>query len=182
MKILCGLYEITAGDYTVNGLSIRELDRGELKKQISITEQGFNQYYTSLKQNIIINSSEKFNNLQYQHVKEITQVDKFIKKEDLSDNQLLGKFFAKGREISPGYWQRLAIARMLYRKASVYIMDEPFTFIDQHSRKEILKNSIKFLEDKILIYISQDYDDLDLFDKVYELKGGHLEKYKVERN
>ncbi len=178
MKILCGLYEITSGDYRVNNLSIRELDRGELKKEISIINQVFNQYYIPLKQNITINGTGEFNLKRYKAVKRIAQVEKFIEKENLDENQLLGKFFASGREISPGYWQRLAIARMLYRKASIYIMDEAFTYIDQYSREKILKNTMSFLKDKIVIYISQDYENLDLFDKAYELKNGHLEEYK----
>lgn len=176
IKTLSGLYEIKAGDYTLGGYSVRELKRGELKKQLSVTFQNFIRYNFTLRENIILSGGkERINRILYEEVKKVTQIDRFMKKENLTDNQVLGKVFPGGREISPGYWQRIAIARMLYQKGNIYIMDEPFTHIDGESKATILKNVIKFLgKEKTLIYISQDSDHLKLFDKIYILSAGKI--------
>lgn len=176
IKTLCGLYEIKAGDYTLNGLSVRELARGELKKELSVVFQNFVRYNFTIQQNITISGEkDRLNKTLYENVKKVAQVDQFMKKESLKDSQILGKYFPGGREISPGYWQRLAIARMLYRNKNIFIMDEPFTFIDGPSKVEILKNIMRFVgREKTLIYITQDTDHLRLFDKIYYIHQGRV--------
>lgn len=176
VRVLCGLFQITAGDYVIGDYSIRELARGELKNKISVMFQDFVRYNFSLKRNILIgNRSPKFNNSLYEKSKKISGIDKVMKKLDITDEQALGKFFGNGRELSPGHWQRLAIARMIYRNKPIMIMDEPFTFIDGPSKSKILDGIMDFVgNDKILIYITQDTDNLRKFDKVYYFKKGKI--------
>ncbi len=168
MRVLCGFYEITAGDYTVNGHSIRELARGELKKRLSIIDQDFNRYHFTIKENIVLNPN-KINNERYEEVKKISQVDSLMTKLKVDDKQMLGKFFNGGMDLSPAHWQRIAIARMLYKKADVYIMDEPFVFIDPKNRRDILLAMRKFLVDKTVIILSKEKFDDDLFDDIIKL-------------
>ncbi len=176
VKTLCGLYRIIAGDYVLDGYSIRELQRGELKNKIAVVFQNFIKYSFSLRKNIVIGKeAERVNRDLYDRVKRITGVTEFMKRENIIDDQILGKFFNEGKDISPGYWQRLAIARMLYRNKQINIMDEPFSFIDGPSREIILQNVIKELgESKTLIYISQNTDHLKFFDKVYYIYDGKV--------
>lgn len=168
MRVLCGFYEITAGDYLVDNYSVRELARGELKRKISITDQDFNRYNFTIKENIVLNDAN-INDKRYEEVLQVAEVDMIMKKLKVKDNQMLGKFFNGGMEISPGFWQRVAIARMLYRKAEIYIMDEPFIFIDASSREKIVKNILKFVEDKTVIMISKEKYCTDLFDQIISL-------------
>jgi ABC-type multidrug transport system fused ATPase/permease subunit len=176
VRILCGLFKITSGDYMINGYSVREIGRGELKNKIAVIFQDFVRYNFSLKRNIVIgSSSSKINNHLYDRVKKIAMVDDFMKRLDISDSQFLGKFFGTGKELSPGHWQKLAIARMLYRNKEIMVMDEPFTFIDGFSKSKILDGIIEFVgEKKILIYITQDTDHLQKFNRVYYLKNGRI--------
>ena len=176
VKILTGLYEIVAGDYVIDGYSVRELDRGELKKQIAVTFQNFINYSFSLKENIIIASDRKnINNSLYERVKKVTEVKDFMKKENITDTQSLGRNLPGGKDFSPGYWQRLAIARMLYRDKNVFIMDEPLTFVDAPSRESILKNMLDFLgNDKTLIYLTRETENLDMFDRIYYFDKGKI--------
>lgn len=175
VKILCGLFAITAGDYVVGGYSVRELARGELKNRVSVLFQDFVRYNFTLKRNIVLgHENKKINQTLYERSKEIAGVNAFIEKEGINEEQVLGKFLGT-RELSPGHWQRLAIARMIYRNRDIMIMDEPFTFIDGPSRASILDGIIDFVgNDKILIYITQDTDYLDKFDKIYYFKEGSI--------
>ncbi|HVX92889.1 MAG TPA: ABC transporter ATP-binding protein [Candidatus Dojkabacteria bacterium] len=179
IKLLCGLYKIDEGDYLINGIDIRELQRGELKKHISVLFQDFIDYNFSVKENITLTKLHKNLDLKlYDDVKKICDIDRILEKENIDDDQLLGKYISGGKELSPGYWQRLALARMLYRNRDIFIMDEPFTYIDQFSRKAILKRVLDFIgKDKTVIYITQDDHFLEFFDKAYHLKNGRLHKY-----
>lgn len=174
LKLLCGLYKITAGDYVIGTYSIRELARSELKQKISLMTQDFIRYNFSVKDNIVV-TSEKINKTRYEEIKKICMINEFLEDEGIDDNQILGKQFGKGRNVSPDYWQRIAFARMLYRKAQIYIADEPFTYIASGLYKALLKQVIDFLgSDKTLIIIEQQGENLDLFDRVYRLKKGKL--------
>ena len=110
----------------------------------------------------------------YDKVIKICEIDKFMKQEGIDDTLVLGKYL-DGKELSPGYWQRLAIARTLYRNRDIFILDEPFTFIDSQSRDRIIRGILKFAgPDRTVILITRDTDLLDLFDRVYMLERGHI--------
>lgn len=175
IKILTGLYEITSGDYQIGDHSIRELARGELKRKLSVIFQNYVNYNFSIRENITLTSERKDINMDlYKKVLKICEIDKFMKKENITDKLILGKYL-DGKELSPGYWQRLAIARALYRNRDIFIMDEPFTFIDAPSRDSILKNTIEFVGPKrTLILFTRDTDMLDVFDRIYVFKDGHI--------
>ncbi|MDD3474514.1 MAG: ABC transporter ATP-binding protein, partial [Candidatus Dojkabacteria bacterium] len=155
VKLLTGMYEIVSGDYFINDISIKELDRGELKGRISVVFQNFINYNFSLEQNIVLGSHRKTLKKEiFKQVLEITGLDHLFNK-DFNQDSILGNYFTDGVELSPGNWQRVAIARMLYRNKDISIMDEPFTFIDSKSKSEMIEDIIDFLgEDKILIYIT----------------------------
>ncbi len=183
IKILCGLYKITAGDYEIGGYSIREIARGELKKKISGAFEDFVHYNMSLKENVsLADEKGRVNSKLYNEVMKIVGMDEVVKKGEIRESQVLGKYFADGLEISPGNWQRLAIARMLYRNREIFIMDEPFTHIDSASQKNILSKVIEFIgKERTLIYITQSDSNLEMFDHVYLLKDGKLTKKKVTK-
>ena len=175
VKLLCGLYKITAGDLEIGKYSIRELARGELKKKISIIFQDFVNYNLPLKKNITLgNDRDNVDSQLYQIAKDIAGIDKMMKIFGLSESQMLGKYTSDGTEISPGFWQRLAIARVIYRNKEVIILDEPFTFIDSTEASAILKKILAFAKDKTVIYISRDENYTELFDKVYRLENKKL--------
>jgi len=111
----------------------------------------------------------------YKKVIKVAEVDKVVKKEKISDKQILGKYFEGGKEISPGYWQRIAIARMLYRNANIFIMDEPFSFVDGKSKEKLLEGVFSFAgDDRTVIYITKDTDNLEKFDKIFYLENGKI--------
>jgi len=176
VNIFCGLYQVIAGDYTIDGHSIRELDRGELKKKMAVTFQSFVDYDFTLKENITISDKRKMvDEKLYKKVIKVAEVDKVVKKEKISDKQILGKYFEGGKEISPGYWQRIAIARMLYRNANIFIMDEPFSFVDGKSKEKLLEGVFSFAgDDRTVIYITKDTDNLEKFDKIFYLENGKI--------
>lgn len=176
VKILTGLYEVRKGEYLIDGHSVRDLDRGQLKKKIAVTFQNFIEYNFSLKENIVISGDrQNVNKHLYNEVNHAGQISNFLKKEKIEDTHVLGKIFPGGKELSPGYWQRLAMARMLYRNKNIFVMDESFTFIDSESKDEILQNIINFIGQKrTLIYITRSIDNLHMFDRIFFFENGKI--------
>lgn len=176
VKILTGLYSISDGGYMLDGNPTKELSRGQLKKKIAVVLQDFIDYHFSLKENVVISGQRKNVDTQlYKKVSKIAQIDDFKKSVHLEDSSLVGKTFASGKELSPGYWQRLAISRMLYRNKQIFIMDEPFTYIDDVSAEKILDSTLKFLgKERSLIYITRSVRLLRKFDRIYYLDKGRI--------
>lgn len=175
IRVLTGLYEVTSGDYEIGDYSIKELARGELKRKMAVIFQNYINYNFTIRENIVLAGKREQVDMElYKKVLKICEIDKFMKENKISDNKVLGKYL-DGKELSPGYWQRLAIGRMLYRNRDIFIMDEPFTFIDAPSRDFILRNIIQFVGPKrTLILITRDTDMLDEFDRIYVFDNGKI--------
>jgi ABC-type multidrug transport system fused ATPase/permease subunit len=180
VKLLTGLYAIQEGDFLINDISIRDLARGELKGKMSLTFQNFINYNFTIEENITIGTKvKKVNKKLLEGVIRVSGVGELLKKEKIGTDAILGNHFQDGRELSPGYWQRLAIARMLYRNKEVFIMDEAFTFIGTQSKKIILDRILKFVgKERTLIYITRDVEFLDVFDRVFFFDKGHVKEIK----
>jgi ATP-binding cassette subfamily B protein len=176
VKILAGLYRVNEGEYLIDGHDIQELDRGQLKKKLSVIFQDFINYHFTLEENVIISQQRKnVDRKLYKKVIDIAGVKKFKKQINLRNKSVLGKTFPTGKDLSPGYWQRLSIARMLYRNRNIFIMDEPFTFIDDLSARDILEGVFDFIgEDRSMIYITRSLNHLKHFDRIYYFDKGKI--------
>lgn len=176
VKILTGLYRVNVGKFLIDGNNVKDLDRGQLKKKISVTFQDYINYHFSLKENIVISGQRK--NVEkdlYEEVSDISGVNIFKKNSKLEDTTILGKTFPLGKELSPGYWQRLGIARMLYRNRKIFVLDEPFTYIDDISADTILHNIFSFVgKERSLIYITRSVNLLKYFDRIYIFDKGKI--------
>ncbi len=178
VKLLTGMYEILVGDYFIGGQSIRELKRGELKGRVSVLFQNFINYNFTLEKNITIGVDRKnVDRDLFEEVIKVADLEELLKREDVDKDTVLGRDFEDGVELSPGYWQRIAIARMLYRNKDVFIMDEPFTFIDSKSKAKMIKDIINFIgKDRTLIYITRSTENLEKFDKVFYFDKGKIKE------
>ena len=176
VKILTGLYRVNEGEYLINGHDIKDLDRRQLKNKLSVIFQNFIDYNFSLIENVVISGQRKNVDRElYKKAIEIAGVKSFKKQINLRDKSILGKTFPSGKDLSPGYWQRLSIARMLYRNRNIFIMDEPFTFIDDISARDILKNMFDFIgKDRSVIYITRSVNHLKHFDRIYYFDKGKI--------
>ena len=79
-----------------------------------------------------------------------------------------------GFNLSNGEKQRIILARSIIRDSNIYIFDEALNGIDIDKERIILNNIFTYLNNKIVIVISHRFNNKDLFDKTYELKGGNI--------
>jgi ABC-type multidrug transport system fused ATPase/permease subunit len=176
VKILAGLYRVKEGEYLIDGHDIQDLDRRQLKRKLSVIFQDFISYHFTLEGNVVISKQRKNVDRElYKKVIKIAGVKGFKKQINLKNKSVLGKTFPSGKDLSPGYWQRLSIARMLYRNRNVFIMDEPFTFIDDISARDILQGMFDFIgKERSIIYITRSLNHLKHFDRIYYFHRGKI--------
>lgn len=180
-KLLCGLYRVGPGDILFDGISIKDLARGELKNKIAVVFESYVKYNFSIRRNITVTQPERdFNRRVYEEALEITELGKWLEENKIHDHQILGKMLGNGIDVGTGYWQRIAIARAIYRDSQILVLDESLTQVDGFSRRPIVERIIKHRPKQTFIYITQDETEKDLFDKIFYIENGKLTKEETK--
>lgn len=173
VKLLLRFYDPTSGQILIDGVDLKEIDLSWWWGQIGILFQDFAKYYLTIRENIIFGSLGKDDN------KEIIEALKKARGEELMKfkkglDQILGRWFEEGEEISIGQWQKIAIARALYRGAPLLILDEPTSNIDPQAEEEIFENLINIYRQKTLFFISHRFSTVRNADKIVVLDQGEI--------
>lgn len=167
IKLLSHLYQPTNGKIIAGDIPIDQIAIKDWQNQLSVTFQDFNQYNFSLKDNIsIIKLGEKVNYQRLEEVCKITGVNSFLHKLPQGLDSLLGRKFFGGIELSQGQWQRVAIARSLYRQSPILILDEPTSALDPSMEFNLFKFLRKESQHRTIIIISHRVTAAKLSDKV----------------
>jgi ATP-binding cassette, subfamily B, bacterial len=172
MKCILGLYNIQSNSIMFNSKDINSISRENLMKNISIIFQDFMKYELTVEENIIMS-----NNLDPSHSREAAQkvgADHFIDRLPLNYKSRLGRMFENSTDLSGGQWQKIALARALYKDSQISILDEPTSALDPHSEHELFKSFQTISDNKITFYISHRMYTCHLADKILVLKNGSL--------
>ncbi|MGY3190538.1 ABC-type multidrug transport system fused ATPase/permease subunit [Lysinibacillus sp. TE18511] len=131
--------------------------------------QDFMKYSFSVHENIIFGDWENKNN--HNKVKEVAvdcNVDDFVNKFTNKYDTRLGKIFEDGEDISGGQWQKLALARAIFRDSQIIVLDEPMSAMDINSELHFLNTLKNVTRDKICIYHRLNY--AAIADKIIVMK------------
>ena len=170
IKILVGLYRDFEGEILVNGKDIKLYTFDELRSMFSIVSQDYAKYYVSLKDNIA------FDNLKadISSVVEKLELRDLIRDLPEGENSCLGKMYDNGIDISGGQWQRIAIARALYKNAPFVILDEPTSSLSPTAESKLYSNFSKIAKDKTLLMISHRLGSTKISDDIIVLDSGKI--------
>lgn len=155
LKILAGLYSPDSGVFLINGMKFDDIEIESYRTQISSLFQDYLKYEGTIKENIILGQIDR-NEDDFSILTALNSADaKFLKNDGKYNiNKVVGNWFENGQELSGGQWQKIAIARTMYRKSSLLLFDEPSSSLDIISEKIIFDNILNNLNDKIIIYIT----------------------------
>ncbi|KKU83361.1 MAG: hypothetical protein UY11_C0021G0001 [Candidatus Amesbacteria bacterium GW2011_GWC2_47_8] len=103
-----------------------------------------------------------------------TTCNRFIQSLSLKYRTPLSKSFEKGVEPSKGQWQRIALARTLFKNGEVVVLDEPTSNVDPKAEEEIFEKIIRLARNKILLLISHRFSTVRRADKILLLEGGKI--------
>ncbi len=175
IKLLCRLYDPTEGEILVDGRNIMEYDYKEYISQFAPVFQDFKIFGFSIGENIV------FDNMDQARLKEIlklTGLDGMTQKLPKGvDTPVFKMFEEDGIEPSGGEQQKMAIARALYKNASVIILDEPTAALDPMAEYEIYKQFHSLVGDKTAFYISHRLSSCRFCDKIAVFSEGGIAEY-----
>jgi len=89
-------------------------------------------------------------------------------------DQMLGRRFDGGVDLSGGEWQKLALARAYLRDAQVLILDEPTAALDARSELEVFERFAELTADKMALLISHRFSTVRMADRIVVLEAGHM--------
>lgn len=153
IKLLCRLYDPTEGEILLNGVDIKKYDYNEYLSLFSVVFQDFTLYSFSIEENIAIDTNIDKDKLEKACID--AGLQERIEKMSKKTKTYVGKSFdEKGIDISGGEKQKIAIARALYKNASIIILDEPTAALDPIAEFEIYSKFDNLVGQKTAIYIS----------------------------
>lgn len=182
VKLICRMYQADSGEILVNGKNIYAYDYLSYMNTISAVFQDYRLFNFTIAENISCQAEgadeERIGTL-------IEEVGLEEKVAELPQGiySRFGKDYDKdGIELSGGQGQKIAIARALYKKASMVILDEPASALDPIAEAEIYEKFNNLVEDKTAIYISHRMSSSVFCDKILIIDGGTVADYDTHEN
>ena len=174
VKLLCAFYPNYSGDIIVNNKSLREYELTDYRKQITSIFQDFSKFDISLRENVALSDlSRIFKN---EDITKALDKGRFNMK-DMSLDQVLGRKFDGGKELSGGEWQKVALSRAFFSNAPILILDEPTASIDAKAEYELFQDFLQLTQGKTVFYITHRLASVKFADKILVLKSGEIHSF-----
>jgi ATP-binding cassette, subfamily B, bacterial len=176
VKLLARLYDPDEGRILLDGHDLRDYDLDELRGNMGVIFQDFVRYNLSAADNIAVGRiAARDDRARIAQAAKRSLADDVIAKLPAGYEQMIGKRFRNGVELSGGEWQKIAIARAYMRKADVLILDEPTAALDARSEFEVFQRFKELSEGKTAILISHRFSSVRMADRILVLAGGKVE-------
>lgn len=182
VKLICRMYQADSGEILINGRNIYDYEYMSYMKTISAVFQDYRLFNFSIAENI--SCQEKDSNVEEVNrlVHEVGLEEK-VKELSLGIESRFGKEYDEdGIEMSGGQAQKIAIARALYKKASMVILDEPASALDPIAEAEIYEKFNSLVEDKTAIYISHRMSSSVFCDKILIIDEGMVADFDTHEH
>ncbi|MGC5325733.1 ABC transporter ATP-binding protein [Brevibacillus sp. SYSU BS000544] len=175
IKCLLGLFPVTKGKILIDGVDISEIDPESLNRNMTVIFQDFIRYSLSIRENIGISNVDFINDFErLSKVAGLSGVETFVQSYSKGYETILGKWLADGEELSGGQWQKIALARALFRDSQIIILDEPTAALDPIAEVEIFNKFKLLTQDKLAIFISHRMAASRLADRIIVMKEGKV--------
>lgn len=176
VKLLARLYDPDEGRILLDGHDLREYDLAELRADLGVIFQDFVRYHLTAGENIAIGRIEaRDDRARIVEAAGRSLADDVIERLPGGYDQMIGKRFRGGVDLSGGEWQKIAIARAYMRDAQVLILDEPTAALDARSEFEVFQRFKELSEGKTAVLISHRFSSVRMADRILVLAGGEVE-------
>jgi ATP-binding cassette subfamily B protein len=175
IKLIARLYDPTEGAITLDGIDLRELSLGALRKKISIVFQDYAQYHLTAKENIWFGNIDlPLDEKSIVSAAREAGAHEAIAKLRAGYDTVLGRWFENGAELSVGEWQKVALARAFLRDSEIIILDEPTSAMDAKAEYELFKKFHELAKGRTAILISHRLSTVKMADRIYFLENGAI--------
>jgi len=176
VKLLSRLYDPDEGRILLDGHDLREYDLLELRANIGVIFQDFVRFHLTAAENIAVGRIEaRGDRERVAAAAAQSGADQVIAKLPGGYDQVIGKRFRKGIDLSGGEWQKIAIARAYMRDAQLLILDEPTAALDARSEFEVFQRFKELSHGKTAVLISHRFSSVRMADRIVVLGDGMVE-------
>ncbi len=176
VKLVTRLYDPDEGRILLDGHDLREYDLFELRGNIGVIFQDFVRFHLTAAENIAVGRIEaRDDRARIIHAAEQSGADELIRKLPDGYDQIIGKRWKTGTDLSGGEWQKIAIARAYMRDAQVLVLDEPTAALDARAEYEVFKRFKELSAGKAALLISHRFSSVRMADRIVVLGEGLLE-------
>jgi len=175
VKLLARLYEPTAGRILLDGVDLREYRLDDLHQQIGVIFQDFMRYDLPARENIAAGQiSEIRNSERLLRAAASSRAIELIERFPDGLEQMLGRRFEGGVDLSGGEWQKFALARGYLRDAQLIILDEPTAALDAMAEYEVFRRFTELTAGRMAIMISHRFSTVRMCDRIVVLEDGAI--------
>jgi ATP-binding cassette subfamily B protein len=175
VKLLANLYQPTEGRILLDGVDLRAYDPDDLRREIGIIFQDYVRFMLTAGENIAIgNIEERANAGRIENAAQKSLADTVVETLPKRYEQMLGKRFTGGMDLSGGQWQKVALARAYMRDAQLVILDEPTAALDARAEHEVFLRFAELMKGKSAVLISHRFSTVRMADRILFLEQGRL--------
>jgi len=159
----------------LDGVDLREYSLEDLHRHIGVIFQDFMRFEMTARENIAVGRIDWPNKQsEIETAAHKSLADTVVNKFSSGYDQMLGRRFEGGVELSGGEWQKMALARAYLRDAQMLILDEPTAALDARSELEVFERFAELTESKMALLISHRFSTVRMADRIVVLSGGRL--------
>ncbi len=175
VKLITRLYDPTEGQILLDGIDLRDYKLEDLHHEIGVIFQDFMRYEMTARENISVGRVEsEHSQMEIESAAHKSLAESVIAKLPAGYDQMLGRRFETGVELSGGEWQRVALARAYLRDAQLLVLDEPTAALDARSELEVFERFAELTTGKMALLISHRFSTVRMADRIVVLEGGKL--------
>jgi ATP-binding cassette subfamily B protein len=175
VKLITRLYDPTEGQILLDGVDLREYSLEDLHRNIGVIFQDFMRFEMTARENIAVGRVDRpHQQADIESAAHKSLADTVVDKLAGGYDQMLGRRFEGGVELSGGEWQKIALARAYLRDAQLLILDEPTAALDARSELEVFERFAELTEGKMALLISHRFSTVRMADRIVVLEGGRL--------
>jgi ATP-binding cassette subfamily B protein len=175
VRLLLRFYDPDKGSVRVGGVDLRDLDPAVLRGRIGVLFQDYVSYELSVRENVVMGRPDgEVNDDRVMEALRDARSDWLLKKMPRGLDSKVGRLFEGGHDLSGGEWQRLALARIMYRDADIWILDEPTSSLDPEAEAAIFAELKENLKGRIGIVISHRFSTVRIADRIAVIADGKV--------
>ncbi len=175
VNLMLRFYDPDNGAVEIGGVDLRSVDPADLRTHVGVLFQDFAKFQLSIRENVKLGRVERESDddevLAYLDAARAQYLPKTMK---YGLESRAGRLFEGGHELSGGEWQRLALARLLYRQADIWILDEPTSNLDPQAEADIFAELKEQLHGRMGIVISHRFSTVRVADRIYVVGDGRV--------
>jgi ATP-binding cassette, subfamily B, bacterial len=175
IKLLTRLYDPTEGQILLDGVDLREYNVDDLRLRIGVIFQDFVHYHVSAAENVGFGQIDALDDRpRIVGAAHKSGAHSVITGLPEGYETTLGRWFSKGRDLSGGEWQKIALARAFMRDCDVLVLDEPTAALDAENELRVFQQFRELTADKIAVLISHRFSTVRMADRIFVIEDGRI--------